>query len=40
MDWWCGSSGRATVLQVENPEFKPQSCQKNKNNYFGNTGLF
>jgi hypothetical protein len=37
MDWRCGSSGRAPTLQVWDPEFKPQSNQKNKNkNYIHN----
>jgi hypothetical protein len=27
-DWRCGSSSRATVLQVQSPEFKHQSHQK------------
>jgi hypothetical protein len=30
MDWRCGSSTRAPALQVQNPEFKPQSHQKEK----------
>jgi hypothetical protein len=29
-EWRRGSCGRAPALQVWNPEFKPQSCQKKK----------
>jgi hypothetical protein len=25
MDWWCGSKGRAPVLQAGSPQFKIQS---------------
>jgi hypothetical protein len=30
MDWRCGSSSRVLSLQVQSPEFKPQSCRKKK----------
>jgi hypothetical protein len=30
MDWRCGSSHRVPALQVQSPEFKPQSHQKKK----------
>jgi hypothetical protein len=30
MYWRCGSSSRVPALQVQNPEFKPQSHQKQK----------
>jgi hypothetical protein len=31
MDWRCGSDSRASCLQVQSPEFKPQTYQKKKN---------
>jgi hypothetical protein len=30
MNWKCGSSSRVPALQVQNPEFKPQSHQKKR----------
>jgi hypothetical protein len=30
VDWKCGSSGKAPVLQAQSPEFKPQSHKKKK----------
>jgi hypothetical protein len=30
MDWRSGSSSKAPALQVQSPEFKPQSYQKIK----------
>jgi hypothetical protein len=33
MDQSCGSRGKAPTLQVQNPEFKPQSYQKKENTY-------
>jgi hypothetical protein len=33
MDWRCGSSYRVLALQIWNPEFKSQSCQKKKGRY-------
>jgi hypothetical protein len=30
MDWKCGSSSRVPTLQMQSPEFKPQSHQKKK----------
>jgi hypothetical protein len=32
MDWRYGSSYRATALQVQSPQFKSQTHQKNKEN--------
>jgi hypothetical protein len=36
IDWRCGSNGRVNTLQVQSPEFKPQSHQKIKIEYDGN----
>jgi hypothetical protein len=30
MDWMCVSSNRVPALQVQSPEFKPESCPKKK----------
>jgi hypothetical protein len=30
MEWRSGSSGRGPVLQVQSPEFKPESHKKKK----------
>jgi hypothetical protein len=30
MDWRCGASDTALALQVQSPEFKPQSHKKEK----------
>jgi hypothetical protein len=30
MNWRCGSSSGMTALQVQSPEFKPQSYKKKK----------
>jgi hypothetical protein len=30
MDWNCGSSDRTSALQVQSPEFKPQSHKRKK----------
>jgi hypothetical protein len=30
MNWRCGSSNRVPALQVQSPDFKPQSHQKKK----------
>jgi hypothetical protein len=34
MDWRCGSSGGMPALEVQSPEFKPQSHQKKKKFFF------
>jgi hypothetical protein len=31
MDWRCGSNGEEPALQVQSPEFKPQSQTQKKN---------
>jgi hypothetical protein len=30
MDWRCGSSSRAPILQAQSPEFKPSPIKKTK----------
>jgi hypothetical protein len=37
-DWRCGSSHRAPALQVQNPEFKPQSHRKKEGRKEGREG--
>jgi hypothetical protein len=32
MDWRCSSNGRASALEEQSPEFKPQSHKKTKQN--------
>jgi hypothetical protein len=32
LNWRCGSSGRVPALQVQNPEFEPQSQTKKEKN--------
>jgi hypothetical protein len=40
MDWRCGSSGRAPALQMQSPEFKNQSHQKEVNMHMSRVWIF